>query len=80
MLEIWRYTISTMLHPHHKTMAFLEMGFRFHWRSISIIFQRHMFVLVAIVTKWTEAVPLKNMMHKEVISFVLEHIIHNVNN
>ena len=27
-------------------------------------------------TKWTEAVPLKNMTHKEVISFVLEHIIH----
>ncbi|XP_044392142.1 uncharacterized protein [Triticum aestivum] len=39
---------------------------------------RHRFVLVPIdyFTKWTEAVPLKNMTHKEVISFVLEHIIH----
>jgi hypothetical protein len=27
-------------------------------------------------TKWTEAVPLKNMTHKEVIHFISEHIIH----
>jgi len=27
-------------------------------------------------TKWTEVVPLKNMTHVELISFVLEHIIH----
>jgi transposase InsO family protein len=35
-------------------------------------------VLVAIdyFTKWTEAVPLKNMTHKEVIEFITEHIIH----
>jgi hypothetical protein len=35
-------------------------------------------VLVAIdyLTKWTEHVPLKNMMHKEVIHFILGHIIH----
>jgi transposase InsO family protein len=35
-------------------------------------------VLVAMdyFTKWTEVVPLKNMMYKEVIHFILEHIIH----
>jgi hypothetical protein len=35
-------------------------------------------VLVAMdyFTKWTEVVPLKNMMHKEVIYFISEHIIH----
>jgi hypothetical protein len=35
-------------------------------------------VLVAMdyFTKWTEAVPLKNMMHKEVTHFISEHIIH----
>jgi transposase InsO family protein len=35
-------------------------------------------VLVAMdyFTKWTEAAPLKNMTHKEVIHFILEHIIH----
>jgi transposase InsO family protein len=27
-------------------------------------------------TKWMEAVPLKNMTHKEVIHFILEHIVH----
>jgi hypothetical protein len=27
-------------------------------------------------TKWIKAVPLKNMTHKEVINFILEHIVH----
>jgi hypothetical protein len=27
-------------------------------------------------TKWTKVVPLKSMTHKEVIHFILEHIIH----
>jgi hypothetical protein len=26
--------------------------------------------------KWMEAIPLKNMVHREVIHFILEHIIH----
>jgi transposase InsO family protein len=35
-------------------------------------------VLVAIdyFTKWTKAIPLKNITHREVIHFILEHIIH----
>jgi hypothetical protein len=38
----------------------------------------HKFILVAMdyFTKWTEAVPLRNMAHREVISFVQEHIIY----
>jgi hypothetical protein len=38
----------------------------------------HHFILVAAdyFTKWTEAVPLRNMTHWEVISFVQEHIIY----
>ena len=38
----------------------------------------HRFVLVATdyFTKWTKAVPLKNMTHREVIEFITEHIIH----
>jgi hypothetical protein len=38
----------------------------------------HRFVLAAMdyFTKWTKAVPLKNMTHKEVIQFISEHIIH----
>jgi hypothetical protein len=27
-------------------------------------------------TKWTEAIPLNNMTHKELIGFITEHIIH----
>jgi hypothetical protein len=27
-------------------------------------------------TMWTEAIPLKNMTYKEVINFILKHIIH----
>jgi transposase InsO family protein len=38
----------------------------------------HRFVLVSTdyFTKWTEAVALKNMTHREVIEFITEHIIH----
>jgi hypothetical protein len=38
----------------------------------------HRFIVVATdyFTEWTEAVPLRNMTHREVISFVPEHIIY----
>jgi transposase InsO family protein len=38
----------------------------------------HRFMLVATdyFTKWTEVVPLKNMIHTEIIEFITEHIIH----
>ena len=35
-----------------------------------------MLVATDYFTKWTEAVPLKNMTHKEVIEFITKHIIH----
>ena len=35
-----------------------------------------MLVPIDYFTKWTKAVALKNMTHKEVIEFVTEHIIH----
>jgi hypothetical protein len=40
----------------------------------------HRFILVAMdyFTKWTKPVPLRNMTHQEVISFVQEHIIYRV--
>ena len=37
---------------------------------------RFMFVATDYFTKWTEAVPLKNMTHREVIESITEHIIH----
>jgi hypothetical protein len=38
----------------------------------------HRFILIAMdyFTEWAEAVPLRNMTHREVISFVQEHIIY----
>ena len=38
-----------------------------------------MLVATDYFTKWTEAVPLKNMTHKKVIEFITEHIIHRFN-
>ena len=40
--------------------------------------KEHCFVLVATdyFTKLTETVSLKNMTHREVIEFIIEHIIH----
>ena len=35
-----------------------------------------MLVATDYFTKWSEAVPLKNMTHREVIEFITEHIIH----
>jgi len=35
-----------------------------------------MFVAMDYFTKWTEAVPVKNMTYKEVIEFIVEYIIH----
>ena len=35
-----------------------------------------MLVAMDYFTKWTEAVSLKNMTHREVIEFIIEHIIH----
>ena len=35
-----------------------------------------MLVATDYFTKWTKAIPLANMTHKEVIDFITEHIIH----
>jgi hypothetical protein len=69
---------ATMLHPiikpwlsHSWTLDFVG---QIHHTSSKC----HQFVLVATnyFTKWTEVIPLKNMMHKQVIHFISKHIIH----
>jgi hypothetical protein len=52
----------------------LDFVFQIHTASS----KDHRFVLVTVdyFTKWMEDVPLINMTHKEVIHFILEHIIH----
>jgi transposase InsO family protein len=62
-------------------MTVSRVGFRLQIHSASS--KGHRFVLVAMdyFTKWTKVIPLKNMTlknvtHKEVIYFILEHIVH----
>jgi hypothetical protein len=67
-----------MLHPIIKPWSFRGWALDFIRQIHPTSSKGHRFVLVAMnyFTKWTEVVPLKNMMHKEAIHFILEHIIH----
>ena len=69
---------ASMLNPIIRPWPFRGWGLDFIGEINPASSKGHRFVLVATdyFTKWTEAVPLKNMTHKELISFVLEHIIH----
>jgi hypothetical protein len=69
---------TAMLHPIIKPWPFHSWGLDFIGQIHPPSSKGHRFVLGAIdyFTKWTEAVPLKNMTHKEVIEFIIEHIIH----
>jgi hypothetical protein len=71
---------TVMLHPIIKPWSF-------HGRALDFIGQihptsskGHRFVLVVMdyFMRWTKAVPLKNMTHKEVILFILEHIVYRL--
>jgi hypothetical protein len=67
-----------MLHPVIKHWSFKGWGLDFIGQIHPSSSKGHCFMLVATdyFMKWTEAVPLKNMTHKEVIEFITEHIIH----
>jgi ribonuclease HI len=69
---------TSMLHPVIKSWPFRGWGLDFIGEVHLASTKGHQFVLVAIdyFTKWVEAVLLKNMMHREVIDFVLHHIIY----
>jgi hypothetical protein len=69
---------TAMLHPIIKPWPFRGWGLDFIGQVHPSSSKGHRFMLVAAdyFTKWTEAVPLKNMTHKEVIEFITEHIIH----
>jgi ribonuclease HI len=66
------------LHPIIKPWAFKRWGLDFIGEIHPSSSKGHRFVLVATdyFTKWTGAVALKNMTHREVIEFITEHIIH----
>jgi hypothetical protein len=65
-------------HPIIKPWPFRGWGLDFIGMIHPSSSKGHRFVLVATdyFTKWSEAIPLRNMTHKEVIKFITEHIIH----
>jgi hypothetical protein len=67
-----------MLHPIIKSWPFRSWALDFVGQIHIASCKCHRFVLVDMdyFTKWMEAVPLKNMTHREVIHFILEHIVH----
>jgi hypothetical protein len=66
------------LHPIIKPWPFRGWGLDFIGEIHPSSSKGHRFVLVAMdyFNKWTEAVALKNMTHREVIEFITKHIIH----
>jgi transposase InsO family protein len=69
---------ARVFHAVIKPWPFRRWGLDFDGEIHPSSSKEHWFVLVTIdyFSKWTEVVPLKDMTHKEVISFVLEQIIH----
>jgi hypothetical protein len=69
---------AAMLHPIIKSWSFHGWALHFIGQIHPTSSKGHRFMLVATdyFTKWTEVVPLKNMTHREVIHFILEHTIH----
>jgi hypothetical protein len=61
-----------MLHPIIKPSPFRGWALDFVGRIHPASSKGHQFVLVAMdyFTKWTEYVPLENMMHREAICFI----------
>jgi hypothetical protein len=67
-----------ILHPIIKPWSFRGFALDFVGQIHPALSKGHRFVLVITdyFTEWMEAVPLKNMTHKEVIHFISNHIIH----
>ena len=69
---------AALMHPIIKPWPFRGWALDFVGKIHPASSKGHCFVLVATdyFTKWSEAIPLKNMTHREVIEFITEHIIH----
>jgi hypothetical protein len=67
-----------IFHPIIKPWSFRGSALDFVGQIHPTSSRGHRFVLVATdyFIKWTEAIPLKNITHREVIHFISEHIIH----
>jgi transposase InsO family protein len=69
---------ASMLHLIIKPWSFRGWGLDFVGEVRPSFIKGHRFVLLDMdyFTKWIEVVPLRNMTHREVIDFVMEHIIY----
>jgi hypothetical protein len=80
MSKVWRCAIGSCsyVHPVIKPWSFCGWALDFIGQIYPASSKGYQFVLVTAdyITKWTEAILLKNMTHKEVIYFISEHIIH----
>jgi hypothetical protein len=70
--------LVAMMHHIIMSCPFMGWGLDFIGQIHPPSSKGHRFVLVTTdyFTKWTEVVPLKNMRHKEIIEFIIDHIIH----
>jgi hypothetical protein len=70
--------LAALMHPIIKPWPFRGWGLVFIGKIHPSSSKGHCFVIVATdyFTKCTEAIPLKNMTHREVIEFITGHIIH----
>jgi hypothetical protein len=69
---------AVLMHVIIKPWPFRGWGLDFIGKIHLSLSKGHCFVIVATdyLTKWTEAIPLNNMTHREVIEFITGHIIH----
>jgi hypothetical protein len=69
---------ASILHPIIKPWPFRGWGLDFIGEIHPSSTRGHRFILMATdyFSKWVEAIPLRNITHRDVISFVSEHIIH----
>jgi hypothetical protein len=69
---------AALMLPIIKPWPFKVWGLDFIGKIHPSSSKGHCFVIVATdyFTKWAEAVPLKNMTHREGIEFITRHIIH----
>jgi hypothetical protein len=67
-----------MLHPIIRPWPFRGWGLDFIGEVNPTSTKGHRFVLAATdyFTKWVKAIPLKNMTHRELIAFMLVHIMY----
>jgi hypothetical protein len=69
---------AALMHPIIKPWPFRGWGSDFIGKIHLCSSKGHCFVIAAtdFFTKWTEAIPLKNMTHRELLEFITGHIIH----